>query len=168
VWSPPQGARDLVETAAADDGSGGKASVLEGKEAPAFSLKDMSGKTVSLNELRGKVVVLDLWATWCPPCRLSLPHLDKLYAEMNGRPVAVYAVNIQEEKDDVQKFIEITKLQTPVLLDSDGAVGQKYHADAIPQTVVIGRDGKVAKVIPGFDPDKTPAELKAAVEKALN
>ena len=167
AWAPPQGARDLAEMAAADQGGGGEASELEGKAAPAFALKDMAGKEVSLSALKGKVVVLDLWATWCGPCRVSLPHLDKLHAEMKDKPVAVYAVNIQEEKDDVQKFIEATKLKTPVLLDGDGSVAQKYHANAIPQTVVIGKDGKVLKVMVGFNPEKSPQELKEVVEKAL-
>lgn len=168
AWAPPQGARDLAEMAAADQGGGGgEASELEGKAAPAFALKDMAGKEVSLNGLKGKVVVLDLWATWCGPCRVSLPHLDKLFEEMKDKPVAVYAVNLQEEKDDVQKFIEATKLKTPVLLDGDGSVAQKYHANAIPQTVVIGKDGKVLKVMVGFNPEKSPQELKEIVEKAL-
>ena len=168
AWAPPQDARDLAETAGAQGGeeAGGAASELEGKPAPAFSLKDMNGKTVSLNDLKGKVVVLDLWATWCGPCRVSLPHLDKLYEETKEKGVVVYAVNLQEEKEDVQKFIEATKLKTPVLLDADGAVAQAYRANAIPQTVVIGKDGKVAKVFVGFSGDKSAQELKQAVEQA--
>jgi peroxiredoxin len=108
-----------------------------------------------------------MWATWCPPCRASLPHLDKLYEETKDKGVTIYAVNLQEEKDDVQNFIKQTNLKTPVLLDSDGAVAQAYHANAIPQTMVIGKDGKVVKIFVGFSGDESAKELKQTVEKAL-
>jgi len=111
--------------------------------------------------------VLDLWATWCPPCRASLPHLDKLHEEMKDKGVKVYAVNVQEEKADVEQFIQQTNLKTPVLLDSKGEVSQKYKANAIPQTVVIGKDGKVARVFIGFGGEQSARDLKAAVEAAM-
>ena len=168
AWAPPQGAKDFADAPA--DGPGGgtaAASELEGKPAPAFALKDLGDKTVSLKDLKGKVVVLDLWATWCPPCRASLPHLDKLYEESKGKDVAIYAVNLQEEKDDVEGFIKQTNLKTPVLLDKDGAVAQAYKANAIPQTVVIGKDGNVAKVFVGFGGEESAKKLKEAVEQAM-
>lgn len=166
AWAPPQNAKDIAEVAAAQ-GSDGEASELEGKAAPAFELKDMADKKVALGDLKGKVVVLDMWATWCPPCRASLPHLDKLTESVKGKDVAIYAVNMKEDKDDVQKFIDTTKLKTPVLLDSEGSVGQAYKANAIPQTVVIGKDGKVRKVFVGFGGEESARELKKAVEDAM-
>ncbi|HZN69585.1 MAG TPA: TlpA disulfide reductase family protein [Tepidisphaeraceae bacterium] len=170
AWAPPKDARDLAEMAAAEGGApggqGGAASELEGKPAPAFTLKDMADKDVKLADLKGQVVVLDLWATWCPPCRASLPHLDKLHEEMKDKGVKVYAVNVQEEKADVEQFIQQTNLKTPVLLDSKGEVSQKYKANAIPQTVVIGKDGKVARVFIGFGGEQSAKDLKAAVEAA--
>ena len=172
AWAPPQGARDLAEAGAAEGGAGGVVAAgepaeLEGKPAPAFAIKDLQGKTVSLKDLKGKVVVMDLWATWCPPCRASLPHLDKLYEETKPKGVVIYAVNEQEEKADVENFIKQTNLKVPVLLDSDGAVGQAYRASGIPETVVIGKDGKVKKVIVGFGGEATSKELKEAVEAAM-
>jgi peroxiredoxin len=167
AWAPPEGARDQAEVAVAGDAPGGKPQELVGKPAPAFAIKDMEGKTVSLKDLKGKVVVMDLWATWCPPCRASLPHLDKLHEEIKPKGVEVFAVNEQEDKDDVQNFIKQTGLKTPVLLDSDGAVGQAYRAEGIPQTVVIGKDGVVRKVIVGFGGEETAKELKEAVEAAM-
>jgi thiol-disulfide isomerase/thioredoxin len=112
-------------------------------------------------------VVLDMWATWCPPCRASLPHLDKLYQSVKDKGVNVFAVNLQEEQEDVEKFVKTTKLTVPVLLDKDGAVAQSYKASAIPQTVVIGKDGKVTKVFVGFGGEETAKEMKEAVEKAM-
>jgi peroxiredoxin len=170
AWAPPEGARDQAEVK--DDGPGGaaaagEASALEGKPAPAFAIKNLEGKTVSLKDLKGKVVVLDMWATWCPPCRASLPHLDKLYEETKDKGVTIYAVNLQEDKDDIQNFIKQTNLKTPVLMDSDGAVAQAYKANAIPQTIVIGKDGNVARVFVGFSGEASAKDLKAAVEKAM-
>ena len=172
AWAPPQTARDIAEVKQADaaaqaGGAEGEAGALEGKAAPDFKLKGMDGKEVALSALKGKVVVLDMWATWCPPCRASLPHLDKLYQSVKDKGVNVYAVNLQEEQEDVEKFVTSTKLTVPVLLDKDGAVAQAYKASAIPQTVVIGKDGKVAKVFVGFGGEETAKEMKEAVEKAM-
>jgi peroxiredoxin len=171
AWAPPQTARDIAEVkqadAAAPGGDDSPATALEGKAAPEFKLKGMDGKEVALSGLKGKVVVLDMWATWCPPCRASLPHLDKLYQSVKDKGVNVYAVNLQEEPDEVAAFVKKTNLTVPVLLDKDGAVAQSYKASAIPQTVVIGKDGKVAKVFIGFGGEETAREMKDAVEKAM-
>lgn len=167
AWSPPPGARDAAAMAAAQPKDEADASALEGKDAPTFKLDGLDGKTVSLADLKGKVVVLDLWATWCPPCRASLPHLNKLWDAMKEKDVKIYAVNEQEEKKDVQGFVDSTKLTVPVLLDSDGKMGGQYGATAIPETVVVGKDGKVKKVFVGFNPSETPEQLKSAVESAM-
>ena len=111
--------------------------------------------------------MLDMWATWCPPCRASLPHLDKLHESVKDKGVNVYAMNVQEDKSDVEKFINDTGLKTPVILDSDGAVSQKYKVTGIPQTVVIGRDGKVSKVFIGFGGEESAKALTEAVEQAM-
>ena len=112
-------------------------------------------------------MVLDLWATWCGPCRASLPHLDKLYESVKDKGVKVYAVNDKEDKEDVEEFIRTTGLKTPVLLDAEGAISAAYKSPGIPQTIVIGRDGKVIKVLIGFNPEEPDKELKQAVERAM-
>ena len=170
AWAPPQGAKELTESMAQSPAGGSRPAVaaeLEGKPAPAFALKDIEGRTVSLKDLHGKVVVLDLWATWCPPCRASLPYLDKLHEETKDKGVAVFAVNLQEDKEDVKAFIEQTNLKSPVLLDTDGSVATAYKAEAIPQTIVIARDGTVFRVFRGFEGEPSAQELKQAVEQAL-
>jgi len=165
AWAPPEGARD----AAAQPAPGGEmeANALEGKDAPDFKLPGLDDKPVSLADVKGSVTILDFWATWCGPCRASLPHLADLYANLKGDGLKVYAVNFAEDKPTVQAFVEQSKLAVPVLLDIDGAVSQKYGAnDGIPETVLIGKDGKVRKVFVGFGPgaeDQITAAVKAAL-----
>jgi peroxiredoxin/outer membrane lipoprotein-sorting protein len=163
AWSPPRDATVAKEDAPED--SGAQATALEGKPAPDFKLTAIDGSEVTLADLKGHVAVLDFWATWCGPCCASLPHIDAINTDFSEKGLKVYAVNLQETKPQVQKFLIAQKLTLPVLLDSDGATGKKYLANAIPETVIIGKDGIVKKVIIGFgggDPvrEAVDAELK--------
>jgi peroxiredoxin len=155
-----------VITGGADDesGHGAAAAAMEGKPAPDFKLKAADGKDVSLADLKGSVVILDFWATWCGPCRASLPELDKIYTGLKGKGLKAYAVNLREEKDTVEKFVDQTKLGIPVLYDTEGQTADKYGVTGIPQTVVIGKDGNVKKVVVGSG---THDIVRKAVEDAL-
>jgi len=166
AWSPPAGAKDGAAMAAAQPQDAPAASNLEGKPAPQFKAEGLDGKPVSLADLKGHVVVLDFWATWCPPCRASLPHLDKLYQAVKDSGVVIYALNVGEDKATVEKFVKETSLGVPILLDPESKVGADYSANAIPETVVIGKDGTIKKVFVGFDPSSSPDELKKAVDSA--
>jgi thiol-disulfide isomerase/thioredoxin len=170
AFKPPEGAREVIATADAGPqlqvpGGGAPANSLEGKPAPNFKLKGMDDKEVALSEFRGSVVVLDFWATWCGPCRAALPHLNKLYEEKKGDGLKVFALDQKEDKVDVQQGITELKLTIPVLLDAEAKVGERYRVTGIPQTVVIGKDGKIKKVIIGFGGSDT--ELRKAVEEAM-
>jgi peroxiredoxin len=163
AWSPPADAtlaRD-VQVAAGE----GEAEAMEGKAAPDFTLRDLQDNSVSLRSLRGSVVVLDFWATWCGPCRASLPKLDELNREIADEGVKIFAVNLREEKAAAQKFAETTGLKLPVLLDESGKVAQTYAVSGIPQTVVIDKRGVIRRVIVGFSPD-TEAQLREAIRDA--
>ena len=170
-FNPPADATPIVRAGQGGQQGGemltGEPSALEGKPAADFELKDVDGKTVKLSDVKGSVVVLDFWATWCPPCRAGLPHLAAASEKYKDKGVKVYAINQQEERETVTKFIAEQKLTLVTLLDTDGEVGRKYGVSGIPQTVVIGRDGKILKVFVGFDESDTNA-LPAAIEAALN
>ena len=165
AWTPPPTAKDAKEMA--EGGEEDEASkALTGKPAPDFKLKGLDDKEVALKDLKGKVVVLDFWATWCGPCVGSLPHIDKIASEMKEKGVNVFAVNQAEDKELVQGFMKSKGLTVPVLLDSDSKVGESYKANAIPETVVIGKDGIVRKVFVGAGPD-TETKLREAIEEAV-
>jgi thiol-disulfide isomerase/thioredoxin len=162
AWAPPPGAKDATKQAAA--GGGGEAKDLEGKPAPAFELEDLDGKKVKLVDLKDNVVVLDFWATWCGPCRAGMPILDKVAQARKDKPLKVYAVNLEEDKDTIAAFVKESKLGLPVLLDSTGETGKAYGANAIPETVIIGKDGVVKKVMIGLHPQE---ELEKAIDEVL-
>ena len=165
AWAPPAGAKSAQELQQ-QQGEAGGAAELEGKPAPDFKLKGLDDKDVALKDLKGSVVVLDFWATWCGPCVASLPKIDKLYNEKKEQGVKVFAVNEGEDKELVSGFMKSKKLSLPALLDSDSKVGQAYKAEAIPQTVVINKDGTVRKVFVGAGPN-TERELGEAIDAAL-
>jgi thiol-disulfide isomerase/thioredoxin/outer membrane lipoprotein-sorting protein len=160
AWSPPEGAEEIASLDEDDT-----AAVLESQSAPDFTLRNLQGHQVSLSGLKGQVVVLDFWATWCPPCRKSLPEIAQLARDKADSGVLVYAVNVKEEMAQVEHFLSQQNYSISVLLDSNGEVAAKYRVTGIPQTVVIGKDGKVRKVFVGTTPETDP-QLRAEVELA--
>ncbi len=162
AWTPPPDAKDLSSLQKKES-----ATELEGQPAPDFTLTNLQGQAVSLGDLKGQVVVLDFWATWCPPCIRSLPELNRLSQEQI-QGVQVFAVNLQEDKQKVQSFLQGKGLSMPVLLDEQGDVAEQFNVSAIPQTVVIGKDGTVRKVFVGAAPDtyqQVRAEIQAAKQE---
>ena len=109
--------------------------------APSFTLRDLNGKEVKLEDHRGKIVFLIFWATWCQPCRTEMPSMEKLYTEFRERDFTILAVDLQERAKKVRAFKEKFKLNFPILLDSDGSVGSKYRVTSIPTTYLIDREG---------------------------
>lgn len=138
--------------------------VAVGQPAPDFTLNTPEDKPLSLSSFKGKVVVIDFWASWCGPCRRENPHMVELYKELHPQGVEFLGVSLDDKKEAWLKAIEDDGLVWNHVSDLKGwksAAAKKYGINGIPATVVIGRDGKiVANKVFG-------AELKAAVEKAL-
>ncbi len=141
-----------------------------GKPAPDVTLAVPDKHEIKLSDLKGSVVVLDFWATWCPPCRESLPHLGKVSSDpaLARRGLKVFAVNGREKSDVATGYVKDNRLPLDVALDLDGAVEDAFKVDNFPTTIIVGRDGAVQHVIEGYSGKDTEDELDAAVEKALS
>ena len=158
AWTPPADARELPAAEAGTDGEH-----LVGKPLPEMSLKGTDGKQVNLSDLKGQVVLLDFWATWCPPCVRSLPEINEIYHAKKDGGVQVYAVNVGEDQPTIQKFLDGKKLDLPVLMDSDESAFGKLKINGIPTTVIVKPDGVVHKVFVGI-----PAGGRQEIERELD
>ncbi len=112
-------------------------------EAPDFTLRDLNGKTVQLRDFRGKVVFLNFFATWCVPCRLEMPAMDRLYQSNKDKGLLVLALDLREGVKPVRSFLRELKVSFPALLDEDGTVAFMYGVRPLPTTYLVGRDGNL-------------------------
>jgi cytochrome c biogenesis protein CcmG/thiol:disulfide interchange protein DsbE len=137
-----------------------------GQQAPEIGLADLNGKTVKLSALRGKVVLVDFWASWCGPCRESLPALDKLSKTYRDQGLVIVGVNIDDAPDVARQFLSKNKLSLSfvVVNDKKHEVAARYAPPTMPSSYVIDREGRVRSVHAGFrasDAAKLEGELKA-------
>lgn len=115
----------------------------EGTEIVDFELQDLNGASRRLSDYKGKVVFLNFWATWCGPCRSEMPAMERLYRQLQDKGFEIVAVNLQENRKSVQRFVNDLGLSFPVFLDTDGRIGSMYGARSIPTTYIIDRSGSV-------------------------
>lgn len=113
-----------------------------GKTAPDFELQDLSGKNVKLSDFRGKNVILNFWASWCPPCREEMPEFQRIYAE-NSDSLAVIGINLQESKENADAFVKKLGITFPILLDPNARVKDMYNVFTQPVTYFIDKDRKI-------------------------
>ena len=118
--------------------------------APDFTLRALDGPNVRLQELRGRVVLVNFWATWCGPCRQEMPHLNRLYEKYRGSGFQLLGVNIDEDARAATELAAKLGVKFPVLLDTDKKVSRLYDMSAMPATIVIDRDGKVRYLHRGY------------------
>lgn len=121
--------------------SGAEALIAPGNPAPEFTLPTLDGETISLSDLRGQAVVLNFWASWCPPCRAEMPDLERLYQTYRTDNLVVIGVNLQESPVTVRSFVEREGLGFPIVLDRDGSVTNLYRIIPLPTTFFIDPDG---------------------------
>src|SRR3989338_8584433 len=117
--------------------------------APEFTLSQLDGSPISLSDLRGQIVAIEFWATWCGPCRFSLPSLDAIYKRYQERGVRVLLVNQGEQTDVVRRWAQ-KRFSSPILLDKEQSIAQLYMVSGIPQLFVIDKLGQIAYVHSGY------------------
>lgn len=120
--------------------------------APDFSLPARAGGDVSLASLRGQVVLVNFWATWCGPCRKEMPLLEQIYQRYKGLGFTLLAVNVEEDSGGADQWLKATPVSFPVLFDRDNRVSKLYQVTAMPSTVIIDRKGQVRFVHYGYTP----------------
>lgn len=143
---------------------------VEGNPAPDFTLNTLTGEVVKLSDLKGQVVLLNFWATWCPPCRQEIPSMMRLNAAMAGKPFRMLCVSIDDGgKVAVEEFFRTSGFSLPALMDPDKRAGKLYGLTGVPETFVIDRNGVILKKIVGameWDRPEVITFLNDAVSKA--
>jgi thiol-disulfide isomerase/thioredoxin len=110
---------------------------------PPLALPDLEGRELRLENFRGRVVLVNFWATWCEPCREEMPSMNRLRASLAGQPFEVLAVNLGEPETRVRRFMEQVPLDFPVLLDRENAAARAWRARVLPASYVVGPDGRI-------------------------
>jgi cytochrome c biogenesis protein CcmG/thiol:disulfide interchange protein DsbE len=119
--------------------------------APDFTLETIDGNAVQLSDLRGQAVLLNLWASWCSPCRKEMPAMQRIYEKYQGQDFTILAVNVtyQDNLIDAQNFIQELGLTLPILLDQQGSVARQYQLHSLPTSFFIGKDGIIKEIVVG-------------------
>ena len=135
--------------------------------APDFTLKTTDQQTVTLSELKGQAVLVNIWATWCPPCRAEMPAIEKLYLEYKDQGFIVLGLNstIQDNRANITPFIKEYNLTFPILLDELGEVSRTYQIHSLPTSFFINRDGTINEVVVGGP--MSEALLRTRIEDIL-
>jgi thiol-disulfide isomerase/thioredoxin len=154
------------EMAAESGQRGPEIKVKAGDPALDFKLMDLAGKEVTLASLKGKVVLLDFWATWCGPCKQAMPSIQKISEDYKGKDVVILGVNTWEKKEGAGKKYMTDKGFTYGCLLAGDDLAVAYGISGIPTLIVIGKDGKIEKIEVGFGPEGDKG-LRAAIEAGL-
>lgn len=165
VFKAPEGAKKVRSVSAAMAKLQGGAPLL-GEQAPDFLLPGLDGKDAKLVDYKGKVVILDFWATWCGPCRKGLPAVARVAKAYKDKGVAFHAVNLRESKEAVADFASGFNDPLNILLDNEGKTAEKYKVDGIPHTVIIDKTGKIQVVHVGLS-EEFESELSEELDAIL-
>ncbi|MCU0292338.1 MAG: TlpA family protein disulfide reductase [Thermoanaerobaculaceae bacterium] len=118
---------------------------------PQVSLTDLDGRVVQVKDFQGAVVLLNVWATWCGPCRVELPELQKLYGELGGKGLVILAVAVDTPREKVRPFLERLGITIPAFL-MDARTQQMLGIDRVPFSILLDREGKVVQIYAGYSP----------------
>jgi peroxiredoxin len=144
-WQQIAGFLILVVTVAACTGPGSAAprGIAEGNRARDFTLETLDSGKISLSDYEGSVVLVNFWATWCPPCQAEIPALEAAYQAHKGEGFVILGVNVEEGRKTVEPFVQNLQMTYPILLDENGKLVQEYRARGLPMSVVVDRDGTI-------------------------
>lgn len=117
--------------------------------APELKAQDLSGTSKTLTDYRGKVLLLNFWASWCPPCQREMPSMERLRLKMRGRPLAVVAIDSAETREEVDAFLAKMKVGFPILLDPEGSNTKRWKVFALPTTFLLDASGRIRHVLTG-------------------
>jgi thiol-disulfide isomerase/thioredoxin len=135
--------------------------LAEGIPIDDFTLPLLDGTNFTLSQQRGKVVFLNFWATWCPPCRNEMPSMEAVYQKLKNKGFEMVAVNLRESKEQVASFMTQYKLNFPAVLDARGRTGSRYNVRAIPTTYIIDKRNLIVARLEGSIDWDTPAVITA-------
>ena len=135
-------------------------------KAPDFTLKDIHGRALSLSSLKGKVVLINFWATWCPPCKAEMPSMNKLYHDLRAQGFEVIAISTDTSLSTIKDFLAENRLDFPVLFDEDKTVTRQYHVFSMPTTFLVDRNGMIVEKFYGEEDWSDPA-VRKKIEKLL-
>ncbi len=149
-------------------GSSAPPSPQVGFTAPGFTLNSLAGQPITLSDLRGKVVVLNLWASWCPPCRAEMPALNAVYEKFREQGLIVLGVNttFQDDEANARAAIRDWGVTFPIVFDRDSATSRQYRVQAMPTTFFIGRDGVIRDIV--FGGPMSEALIASKIEKLIS
>jgi len=135
---------------------------VKGFQAPDFSLESIQGDYVRLSDLRGKVILLNFWASWCPPCRYEMPTFQKLFQQYQNQKFVLLTINLtaQDSTNALDAFIQKYNLTLPILLDKDGKVARTYQIQSLPTTFIIGANGIIQDIIYGGPVSETLLQIR--------
>ena len=153
----------MPPASARESGSGKDAG--DPKPAPSFSLPTRAGTPVVLDSLRGKVVLVDFWASWCEPCKKSFPWMTSMQTRFGAKGFDVVAVNLDKNPDQAIAFLDQFPVQFPIAFDSKGKTAEAFDVSVMPSSFLIDRRGRIVYTHRGFDPAMT-APMEAAIESA--
>jgi len=140
--------------------------VETGDQVPKFSLTSADGKEVSISDFAGKVVYLDFWASWCPPCRVSLPWMNELQNKYSSDDFVVVTINLDSDSSKAKRIIDEQRLTYPVLLDVQGKIAKLFALPAMPTSFLIGRNGKISLVHSAFR-NEDKESLETSISKLI-
>jgi peroxiredoxin len=120
--------------------------------APDFTLKSQKNGNLKLSELRGKVVLINFWASWCGPCRQEMPILDELYRHYRPLDFTILGVNVEQNSDDAKSLLKDVPVTFPILFDTENKISKLYDVKGMPSTVLVDRDGNIRYIHMGYQP----------------